>query len=459
MLSPAEKSLAFKRLAFELNAEQMAIASDQNLVRFVAGGERAGKSLVAGAEIAAAATVSPLLWIVASDYSMARAEFRYAHNALKKIGAVAHASMPADGRWEMRLKTGAIVTTKSAEDVLKLASDAPSGIVLAEAAQMDFEVFRRLFARTAEARARGDGWMLATGTFEKGRRWYAELFRQFKRPNPWGGTSYSLPTWSNTAVFPGGRDDPAVKSIEAGLSPEQFRERFGGEPVAYEDQVFRGESIEKCIGPLGQPDGGVVLGCDLARLRDYTTIVALNSLRQVVEIQRFNRVDWVTQVRRITELYQRLNARRICVDSTGVGDPVAELLWRSRLVVDPVKITAQSKAELIDGLSIALDRNEVKIPRDEQLVAELWDFQATERASGVDRLEAPEGKHDDLVMGLALAVHAVKNIPLGVAPELAALDDENAIQRLLRLSLARELAETAGDWATLETMGVDERAH
>jgi len=439
VLNAAERAHAFKRLGFDLNAAQLAIAQDPSLVVFCAGGERAGKSLLAGATLAAEALTSPLLWIVGSDYAQTRAEFKYAHAALQKIKAVAHASMPSDGRWELRLKTGALVTTKSAEDVIKLGSEAPSGIVMAEAAQMDFETFRRLFARTAEARARGDGWLLATGTFERGRRWYAELWRQFQDSNPYAGKSYSLPTWSNTAVFPGGRSDPAILSIEAGLSPEQFRERFGGEPVAHEDQVFRGESIDKCIGPLGRPDGWVTIGLDIARLRDYSVAIALNSLRQVVEIQRWRGVSWVQQVARITEMYERLRAQRIALESNGVGDPIAELLWRNRLVVDPVRSDAQSKVELIDRLAISLDRGEITIPRDEALIGELWDFQATERASGKDKLEAPPGKHDDTVIALALAVHAIRSQPVGIAPELSADIDENTPDYWLRKHIDREI--------------------
>lgn len=80
----------------------------------------------------------------------------------------------------MRLKTGALITTKSAEDVLKLSQEAPWLIVLAEAAQLPYEAFLRLYARTAEGRARGDGALLAVGTFERGRRWYAELFRKMQ---------------------------------------------------------------------------------------------------------------------------------------------------------------------------------------------------------------------------------------------------------------------------------------
>ena len=110
MLNPVEKGVVLRRLGFDLNPAQAAIANDASLVRLVAGGERAGKSLLAGAEIAAAAVESSLLWIVGSDYSQARTEFRYAYDALKRAGAVRSVSMPSDGRWVVRLKTGGIIT-------------------------------------------------------------------------------------------------------------------------------------------------------------------------------------------------------------------------------------------------------------------------------------------------------------------------------------------------------------
>jgi hypothetical protein len=262
-------------------------------------------------------------------------------------------------------------------------------------------------------------------------------------PNPFQGKSFSLPTWSNTAVF-SGRDDPAILQIEAGLTPEMFRERFGGEPVAHEDQVFRGESIDKAIGPLGHPDGWVVIGWDVARIRDYSVAIALNSLRQVVEIQRWRGVSWVQQVGRIEEMYKRLRAQRIAIDSTGLGDPITELIWRKGLAVSAVTITQQVKAEMIDRLAIALDRGELTIPRDAALIGELWDFQATERASGKDKLEASPGHHDDTVISLALALTAMGN-HTAEAPELPP-EEEDVFHKSLREEFERAEGTGDSDW-------------
>jgi hypothetical protein len=297
MLSSAEKALVFDRIGYAPSLEQQAVHDDPSLVRLVAGGERGGKSRLAAAEVTANAADGALFWLIGKDYAAARGEFEHCLKDFQKLDAIERngVSMPDKGGWSMHLKGGIEIATFSADDPLKIATKAPSGIVLCEAGQHDFATFLRVFAGTAEGRARGEGWLLLAGTFEKGQRWYSELYRKGQGPNEYELRSHSLPSWSNLALYPGGRDNPSIKSIEAGLSVDMFRERFGGEPVAHEDQVFRGESIEKCIGPLGQPDGWVCLGVDFARIRDFTTIVAMNSLRQVVEIQRFRKVDWSLQ--------------------------------------------------------------------------------------------------------------------------------------------------------------------
>jgi hypothetical protein len=58
---------------------------------------------------------------------------------------------------------------------------------------------------------------------------------------------------------------------------------------------------------------------------------------------------------------------------------------------------------VIDGLTLAFERGELKILNDPDLVAELLAYQAERLPSGTLRYGAPEGVHDDCVMALALA--------------------------------------------------------
>jgi hypothetical protein len=238
MLNAAEKRKVFERIAYTPNEAQAAIHNDPSLVKLLAGGERAGKSRFGAAELIGNSPDGSLFWLVGPDYEQARPEFMYALEDAQRLQAVENVSMPAEGKLSMRLYGGIEIETKTGEEAMKLAGKAPTGILMVEAAQQPYQNFLKLFARTAEGRARGDGWLLLTGTFERALGWYPEFFKMFQGPNPFGGRSFSLPTWSNTAVFPGGREDPAIKAMESALPPDIFLERFGGEPAAPVGVVF-----------------------------------------------------------------------------------------------------------------------------------------------------------------------------------------------------------------------------
>lgn len=236
----AEKLTAFESWGYFPNETQRAIHADPSLCKLVAGGERGGKSFVTGNEVAAhAVSGCSLIWIVGPDYEQTHAEFDYAHEALSKIGAVSYVSRPRMGSWEMRLLNGCVIQTKTGEEVMKLASKAPDFIAMVEAAQQSWDNFQKLYNRTAEARTKGLGELFASGTFESSLGWYAEKYGEFQGPNQYGARSFSLPTWSNTRLFPGGRQDAVILAIEAANPPDLFMERFGGVPTPPAGIVFR----------------------------------------------------------------------------------------------------------------------------------------------------------------------------------------------------------------------------
>lgn len=80
---------------------------------------------------------------------------------------------------------------------------------------------------------------ISHNTFETSRGWYPQLFWQWQTDNPDGGKSFSLPTWSNLALFPGGREDPEIKALEATLPPDLFMERYGAKPCPPTNLVLR----------------------------------------------------------------------------------------------------------------------------------------------------------------------------------------------------------------------------
>lgn len=166
-----------------------------------------------------------LVWFVAGIYELAKPEFNYAHEDLKRLGLVDNSYLPRLGSREV-YGPGYRMLTKSSDDILRLAAEAPSFVVMCEAAQQSRETFLRLRGRVAERR----GSMILSGTFEGSLGWMPEMWREWQRPNKDGGVSFSLPTWSNTAIFPGGEHDPEIEALRASYPPALFQERFGARP-------------------------------------------------------------------------------------------------------------------------------------------------------------------------------------------------------------------------------------
>ena len=216
----------------------------------IAGGERGGKSYSAAMELIARHHLGTLFWLVGPDYRLCRPEFRYLYDFFSQIGAVDHVAFPVNEFQPcyMRLKGGTEIQTLTARDAQKLAARAPDGILGCEAAQLDYEVFLKMFGRLAET----DGWMWLSGTFEHDSylSWYAENFEKWSIENHENGASFSIPTWANRAIFPGGLQDPKILELkEKSPSEEWFLERYGGIPCPPATAVFKEFRISTHVTP------------------------------------------------------------------------------------------------------------------------------------------------------------------------------------------------------------------
>ena len=223
-------------LGHELSPEQQALVYCDAREILGGGGERAGKSFVSS-DYFNVRFFPPdmLIWIAGKDYDRCHAEFEYIAQAMLKLQVVSPSDIhtPQNGQWTMTLKTGTVIKTWSLKDWLKVGSEAPDGIIIPEVAQIALQEYRRLCDRTAEKR----GWVVGTGTFESSIGWYPELWKQYQLPGQ-DGKSFSLPSWSNLFVYPGGINDPEIQRLKVKYQEDYFLERFGGVPCPPHGLVF-----------------------------------------------------------------------------------------------------------------------------------------------------------------------------------------------------------------------------
>lgn len=223
---------------FEIWPEQTEILQTTNRIILVSGGEQAGKSVVAGlycilAMIEMAYSWAfegkkgkALYWLVGADYEQSRREFDYIKEGLVRLGEVHQKdiSTPQKGPWHLTALSGKIdVFTKTAMDVRKLAREAPNGILINEAAQVDYDVYLKCLGRTAPKR----GFLFLSGTLESATDWYSEKLTSWQAPNAEEARAFILPSWANRKLYPQGREDPEIARMEKNLPHDIFMMRFG----------------------------------------------------------------------------------------------------------------------------------------------------------------------------------------------------------------------------------------
>ena len=225
----------FSKLDFTPTDKQKPILDSRKRFILVAGGEQAGKSLVASKYLVSRFLENEeagLYWLVAADYERTRAEFDYLVQDFATLGILGEVTKRVDpGR--IVLADGTRIETKSAKDPRTLAMRAPNGIIGCEASQLDLETFHRLRGRCAPKR----GWLFLGGTFEGSLGWYPQLFQSWQHGLN-DEQSFSLPSYSNEHLYPGGKSDPEILRLKAVASDEFFMERIEGIPTPPQGLVF-----------------------------------------------------------------------------------------------------------------------------------------------------------------------------------------------------------------------------
>jgi hypothetical protein len=201
-------------------------------------------------------------------------------------------------------------------------------------------------------------------------------------------------------------DDEVQKEIKEGMPPQLAGQEFYCEFLEGAGAFFQ-KVTENVADTFSEPEPGHIyqIGVDLAKYNDWTVCTPFDlTTFKVGEQLRFNQIDWALQKSRIEAFARKYNNAKVVVDSTGIGDPIAEDLQRTGLNVESFKFTESSKRQILDNLQILLAQNKIRIPKDEGLIGELRSMQFSMTENGKINIKVPSGITDDRIMSLALAV-------------------------------------------------------
>jgi hypothetical protein len=212
---------------------------------------------------------------------------------------------------------------------------------------------------------------------------------------------WQMPSYTNPHVPVSELDSLKDVMTERAFQQEimaQFLEDGGG--------VFRRVQNAATADPLEYGIEGryYVIGVDWGRSEDATVFVVMDAdAREMVCVDRMTDTDYASQRGRLLALSERFNNAPILAEANSIGQPNIEALQMMGAPVTGFTTTNASKAQAIQALELAFERDEIKIINDPILVNELMAYQSERLPSGLVRYGAPEGLHDDTVIATALA--------------------------------------------------------
>ena len=245
----------------------------------------------------------------------------------------------------------------------------------------------------------GDAFFFGT---PKGRNGFYKMWLWAIDPAMTDWAGFQMPTYENPHI-------PAseIVAFKQSLPERVYRQEILAEFLDDAGGVFR--NVMQCATAAEQKRAisghSYVIGVDWGKLNDFTVVSVVDiSTNSLVYVDRFNQIDYTFQLKRLLNAVELFRPSAVYAESNSMGEALIDQLRVAHgLPVIGMQTTNRTKDAWIQALSIAFEREEIKILNDPVLIAELQAFEAQRLPSGLMKYSAPEGLHDDMVMSLAMA--------------------------------------------------------
>jgi hypothetical protein len=181
-----------------------------------------------------------MCWIVAPTYDLGEREFAVIWNDLivnKALGrqpGVKKAYNKPTGNMYIEFPWKTRIEVRSAAHPETLVGEALDHAIMSEAAKLRPETWGRYIQPSlSDKRGTAD-----FPTTPEGHNWLYELWRLGQNPEFADYASWNFPTWINTAMFPGGRNDPEILLMERTMAREEFLQEVAADFASFTGKVY-----------------------------------------------------------------------------------------------------------------------------------------------------------------------------------------------------------------------------
>lgn len=359
------KDVYFRETDYTPHNGQKAVHYNSTRHRALSNGRRWGKTQLGGKEVEGEAFVKNFLgkpkigWIIGPEYSDCEKEFRVLYNTFKALGIdqISSKFLNNTENGNMRIKTnwGFDVQCRSARHPDSLVGEGLDFVLMVEAGRLHRRTFTE-YVRPALSDKRG--WSMMTGVPEITTD-TSLLFWAYERgqdPSREQWMSWQRPSWENSFVFPGGRNDPEIIEAEDDLTDDEFKRQYGGEFVERVGRVMSewDDQLHVSNAPSYDPKLPLFMALDYGYTNDWVCLWiqtdVFNNVYVVKESRwRLKDTDEVCDAILADEDLRTLLSKVVAIYAPP-AEPSDTNIVRRRLD-KPVKINTGGEIKTRDGLT------------------------------------------------------------------------------------------------------------
>ena len=307
---------------------------------------------------------------------------------------------------ELYFYNGSFIKFRSADSGDNLRGATLDFIYLDEVAYMKLDFINEVLLPMV---TRTNGRVCAASTFN-GPNWFFEWFKEGQTEENWEQIKSIKKTYLD---LNDSNVEKTVLGIKKSMTKAQFDQEFLCRPVSgnalfsnVEDSITESKD-EACER--------IYIGMDIGVAQDYTVLTALTEDYRLIGVDRFNfkeegmnSEDFKQRIKdfylhydkedKLAAAYFEVNNNDLLFDDLTEDNRLFKLI--------PFHTTSKTKPLIVKNLMKLFEDKIIKIPNNTELVKELYDFKSKRNPiTGNLQFSNTEGKHDDMVMSLAIAAY------------------------------------------------------
>jgi phage FluMu gp28-like protein len=341
------------------------------------------------------------IMFVSPVYSQARKVFTDIEKALAGTPLITSSNK---SNYEMSFINGTKIIFRSSENSDSLRGYTLDYLICDEAAFIKDDVWNTILKPTILVRGKK---VLFIST-PKGKNWFYTLHTRGQDDSQKEYITLQASSYDNPYI---NKDE--LDEAKRTLPEDIFKQEILGQFIDTGGEVFTDIDRYCVVNNYTPKQSGkkYYAGIDFGRQNDYTALTIFNDDGVVVYMWRERQQEWSRIIQHLSNKLREYDAITL-VEVNSIGDVLYEQLKQKYNKVEPFVTTNASKQNIVEDIIYATNEGIVKLPTEQlepSLYRELrsftYDYSIKTRKI---QYKALQGQHDDMIMSLCIAYHALK---------------------------------------------------